>query len=353
MPLTRRALLSACAGALPAWAAASSLRADGKTSLGLVIHSFPIRSARDRAKPAAERFGDPVRYLEYCGALGAGGVQVSIGARDDAYADALRAKAEAASMYLEGTISLPRDDADVDRFEAEIRTAKRAGATVVRTAMLSGRRYETFSTLAAFRQFAERAERSLVLARPVVARHDVRLAVENHKDWRADEMLALLKRVNGDHIGICVDTGNSIALLEDPMEVVEALAPLALTTHLKDMGVEEYPDGFLLSEVPFGAGFLDMERIVRVLRAARPEIRWNLEMITRDPLKVPCLTERYWATMPDLPARHLARALALVRDHRPPQPLPRISGLSPEGQLRAEDDNMARCLAYWREHQGR
>ena len=51
-------------------------------------------------------------------------------------------------MYLEGIVALPRDEADLDRFEAEIRTAKRAGATVVRTVMLSGRRYETFDSAA-------------------------------------------------------------------------------------------------------------------------------------------------------------------------------------------------------------
>ena len=137
----------------------------------------------------------------------------------------------------------------------------------------------------------------------MVARHRCLLAVENHKDWRADELLALLKKVGSDSLGVCLDTGNSISLLEDPMEVVEALAPRAFTTHFKDMAVEEYRDGFLLAEVPLGTGFLDLPRVVRVLREARPEIRFNLEMITRDPLKVPCLTDRYWATFADLPGR--------------------------------------------------
>ena len=38
------------------------------------------------------------------------------------------------------------------------------------------------------------------------------------------------------------------------MEVVEALAPRAFTTHFKDMALEEYEQGFLLSEVPLGTG---------------------------------------------------------------------------------------------------
>jgi sugar phosphate isomerase/epimerase len=212
--------------------------------------------------------------------------------------------------------------------------------------MLSGRRYETFTTAAAFRDFADRAVRSLALAEPVAASHGVRLAVENHKDWRTDELVAHLKRLDSAHVGACVDTGNSIALLEDPIEVVEALAPWALTTHLKDMAVREYDRGFLLSEVPLGEGFLDLRRIVRVLRAARPGIVLNLEMITRDPLEIPCLTDNYWATFEQLPGRHLARSLTMVRAHAARGSLPRVSGLGLEAKLKAEDDNVRRSFVF-------
>ena len=191
------------------------------------------------------------------------------------------------------------------------------------------------------------------LAAPAVARHNIRLAVENHKDLRADEFIALLKQVGNDNIGICLDTGNSIALLEDPMEVVETLAPRAFTTHFKDMAMEEYRQGFLLAEVPLGTGILDLRRVLRTVRAANPEIRLNLEMITRDPLKVPCLTEGYWATFPELPGRHLAHTLSLIRDHPASHPLPRISNLATADQLRAEDDNIRRCFAFAREGLGR
>src|SRR5262249_48971045 len=150
--------------------------------------------------------------------------------------------------------------------------------------------------------------------------------------------------------GICLDTGNSIALLEDPMQVVEAYAPWALTTHFKDMGVAESEDGFLLSEVPLGEGFLDLKRIVETLRRARPEVRINLEMITRDPLRVPCLTPKYWLTLEKVPGRDLAETLAGVRKHKFPRPLATISGLSRTEQLRIEDDNVRRSLQFAREN---
>jgi hypothetical protein len=71
----------------------------------------------------------------------------------------------------------------------DIRLAKEAGAAVVRTACLSGRRYETFDSAEAFRDFSQKSRRSLTLAAPVVKKYGVRLAVENHKDWRVPEML--------------------------------------------------------------------------------------------------------------------------------------------------------------------
>ena len=134
------------------------------------------------------------------------------------------------------------------------------------------------------------------------------------------------------------------------METVEALAPFAFTTHLKDMAVQEYEDGFLLSEVPLGDGFLALKRIVERLQEAHPKIQFNLEMITRDPLKIPCLTRKYWATMATVPARHLAAALAMVRHNPPNKPLPRTGGLDLDQQLALEDGNVRASFAYAGEH---
>jgi sugar phosphate isomerase/epimerase len=290
--------------------------------------------------------------LARCRSLGAKGIQVGLGVMQESQAGELRRRADEAEMYLEGIVALPASEGDLDRFRAELATAKQAGAGIVRTVMLSGRRYENFDSPAAFRRFAEQSTHALGLAASESARQGVRLAVENHKDWRADELIAILRKHGNDHVGVCLDTGNSIALLEDPTEVVEALAPLAFTTHFKDMAVEECPEGFWLAEVPLGTGILDLPRVVKLLRAANPEIRFNVEMITRDPLLVPCLSPRYWETFPDLRARVLARSLRLVREHVPAIALPRVSNLSLSEQARTEDENVIRCLRYARDRLG-
>jgi sugar phosphate isomerase/epimerase len=304
-----------------------------RTRMGVVIHSYGLR-----------RFDDPFTFLDYCRTLGAGGVQTSLGVRDDAYAARLHDLLTKHQLYLEGSIALPRDKDDVGRFSAEVQTVKRCGARVFRTVLMNGRRYEVFDSMDSFRKFFEQAKQSLALARPVVEKHEVRMAVENHKDLQAPDQRELIDKLDSPFVGICIDTGNNIALLETPEETIRLLAPRVFTTHIKDMGVEEYADGFLLAEVPLGTGFLDLAGIIATLRQGRPELRLNLEMMTRDPLKIPCLTPKYWATLESIPGRRLAEMLALVRAKK--QVLPRIRELAREEQLRREDDNVRRCLQY-------
>jgi sugar phosphate isomerase/epimerase len=248
-------------------------------------------------------------------------------------------------MFVEASARLPADEGDVERYEAVVRTARQAGAKVIRVAM-GGRRYEQFDKPEQFKAFKERSWKSVQLAEPVAAKHHICLAIENHKDWRVPEMLDMLNHISSEYIGVCVDTGNSFALLEDPMAVVEAYAPYAFATHLKDMAVAEYEDGFLLADVPLGQGLLDLSRMIQILRKARPEINFCLEMATRDPLKVPCLTEKYWATFKDVTGYDLARTLRYVRANAKPSLLPKVSHLPLDEQIRLEENNIERSLAF-------
>jgi len=317
-------------------------------TVGIGMHSYGAawRAAKD-AK-AGVKFSGALSFLEYAHSLGAAGVQVVIRPDERDAVPRLRARAEELGMYFEGQTSLPKDDNDLARFETDVKAMRAAGAGVVRTAVLGTRRYETFKSAVEFREFKERGGRSLALAEPVLRRHGVRLAVENHKDWLAPELVDMLRRLSSEWIGACVDTGNSIALLEDPYAVVEALAPFAASTHIKDMGVQEYADGFLLSEVPLGEGFLDLARIIGVLLRANPRVTLNLEMITRDPLQIPCLTRGYWATFGGMKAAQLAEALARVKQNPARQPLPRTTGLSSAQQLELEDRHVRQCLTWAR-----
>lgn len=342
--MNRRDFLKSTATAASAALSVRTLLADSTpspTTMGVVQYSF-FRNPHTHST---------YEFLDFCHSFEAGGVQVGLDSLDPSYADKVRRHAAELGMYLEVIVDLPKKDGG-GNFEQTVVAAKRAGAVCMRAACLGGRRYEVFSSLDQWKQFVADSHARIERALPVLEKHKLALGLENHKDWTADELAALLKHYSSEYLGACVDTGNNVALLDNPFYLVETLAPFAVTTHFKDVALQNYPEGFMVSEVPLGEGILDLERITGTIRKARPQAHFSLEMITRDPLKIPCLTDKYWATFPHRNGKYLADALALVRDHKRPQPLPLVSNLSRPEQLNAEDDNVRKCLAFARSSMG-
>ena len=344
-PVNRRRFLRSLAplGAAARWAAAGELVPGGAPRTAMGIGEFSFSRSPHRDSPSA--------FLEYSNSLGASGVQMGLESLTDDDLERLRRRAEELEMAVEVDLELPKPD-DSGEFERAVARAKRAGAVCLRSACLGGRRYETFQSLEEWKRFVAESREKIRRALPILEKNEIPLGLENHKDWTADELAALMKEFGNHLLGVCLDTGNNLALLDGPMEVIQALAPFAVTTHFKDMAVEESSDGFLLSEVPLGEGILDLRAIVKTLRDARPKVKINLEMITRDPLNIPCLTDRYWATFPDRNGRYLARTLELVRGHKPRRPLPRVTGLDPRARAALEESNVKSCLQYAREKLG-
>ena len=161
-----------------------------------------------------------------------------------------------------------------------------------------------------------------------------------------EEMVELIKLIQSEWVGVTLDFGNNISLLENPMEVIKTLAPYSFSTHVKDMGVQEYEKGFLLSEVPLGQGIVDLPAAVALCKKLNPSITFNLEMITRDPLKIPCLDAAYYETMGDISSSALAKTLAMVREKKFEGKLPQTSQLTGEQALAYEEKNIVDCLQF-------
>ena len=69
----------------------------------------------------AGKFEGPLAELEYYRKLGAAGGQIGVADWTKVgVAKQIRAKAEEWGMYLEGQIGLPKDEADVGRFDAQV-----------------------------------------------------------------------------------------------------------------------------------------------------------------------------------------------------------------------------------------
>jgi len=343
--MTRRQLMAA------AGSAAALSRNAGAQPSGRGLGGSPTAfSHRVRAAREAQQEFD---ILDHCHELGLSGTETF---RPPATPEAIksyRQRAEGFGLRVIFNVPLPKTSGEVTAFDSGVKAAKEAGGIAIHAAM-TGRRYEDFDAFAAFKQNFELCRRMVELAEPVLRKHRMRLAIENHKGWRSTEQAAWIKRVGSEWVGVCLDFGNNLSLCETPEQTFENLAPYTIFCHIKDMGLESYRDGFLLSEVPFGHGVTNLLRMVRDLRKRDPNMLFCLEMITRDPLKIPVFTDKYWVTFDDsyspLPARDLARVLRLVRDNPPKTPLPRIDALSAAARIKAEDEYNRQCIDYARRH---
>lgn len=341
--LATRGTAVAAAGAAPA-----------RTSMRLVYTSFAVRmlQGRDIMQTTAAALGPDV-FLGLCVRFGAAGGQMDLSQLGSNEAAALAGVREAfAAQRVALEVSIPaRALETAEGFARAVAVARALGSARARVALLSGRRYETFGTAAAWAAFVEHWRTTLVGMRREFDRHAFAIGIENHKDWLAPELADLVRAIGSPYVGVCLDFGNNLALLEDPDETIDVLAPLAVTTHLKDMTVRPTDDGFALAEVPLGQGLLPLERYVGTIRRVRPDTPFCLEMITRDPLSVPYHTDRYWipfeasARRPERVRAFEARVLARASD----RPLPRISGLLPAAQVAAEDDNVRASVDYARD----
>ena len=95
------------------------------------------------------------------------------------------------------------------------------------------------------------------------------LAIENHIDFTASEILTLINNVDSENLGVNFDTGNTLRLFEDPVEEAKILAPYIYATHIKDVSPRRggSPKEWNFWEsVPVGKGVVDVPGVMRVLK---------------------------------------------------------------------------------------
>lgn len=350
---TRRDVLAggaalAAVAAMPAMAAvpsSSSMRPKsplGSSQTALSQYLRNLRGGNDRNAKI-----DPVTVVDHVRSLGGGGVQFTVPPGSDL--KRLRRQLDRHGMFIQGDIRLiDRPGDDTAAFEQGLKDYKALGADCARTVCFVGRRYETFKTLQEYKDWQANAIGVLDVCVPIADRIGLPLAMENHKDRVVDDQVEVLRKYSSPNLGACIDFGNNIAMCDNPVDVVTKLAPFAKAVHMKNMAVQNYADGFLLSEVLFEDGFLDIPAMWALVKKANPAIKPVHELITRDPLKVPVLTDQYWATWPDRSGKYLADTIRLVNANASKKPLPTVSDLSREAQLQAEADNNVKCFDWAR-----
>jgi sugar phosphate isomerase/epimerase len=209
-----------------------------------------------------------------------------------------------------------KDGEPVEYLLRGIRVAKAVGSSVMRCYMGSRDNRRTQLPLEAH---IENTVKVLRAVRSQALDAGVRIAVENHAgDMQAREVRGLIEAAGKDFVGSCLDTGNPMWVVEDPLLTLEILGPYVVTSHVRDSAVFEHPRGAAAQWVALGDGALDFPRFLQTYRRLCPSASVQLEIITgRPPEVLPYLEADFWKAFPNTPAWEFARFLALAKSGRP------------------------------------
>lgn len=189
----------------------------------------------------------------------------------------------------------------------------------------------------------------------------LKLAIEVHKDFQAWQFAQLVEEVK-DFVGIYLDTGNPVFVMEDPLQTVELLGKYALTFHLRDSVVYEHKRGVAVQWVPLGEGTIDFKAILaKAAEVCSPSIYYYIKPITgRPPAILNIYEPEFWRMFPRAKAADLARFLKLAKRGQPYEghvviedlqgrPLPPAFADAVKFQQR---EHMERSIAYARKELG-
>lgn len=112
------------------------------------------------------------------------------------------------------------------------------------------------------------AETLLRASTPSYESAGVTLALETYEQVSSTDLVALVEAVDSDALGICLDPANSVAALENPIDVVERTSPWVRNIHVKDFAFTRRDGwvGFTLEGAELGTGLLDYDHLVSTVR---------------------------------------------------------------------------------------
>jgi sugar phosphate isomerase/epimerase len=154
--------------------------------------------------------------------------------------------------------------------------------------------------------------------RSQVADSGIRLAIENHAgDMQGRELRTLIEEAGPDFVGAVIDSGNPLWTLEDPHDTLEALAPHALTSHVRDSRVWKTPEGIAVAWTRMGEGNVNIDRWVKRYGELCPGKALSLEIIVIPPRTYKVWEPAFWDRYRNVPAWSFARFAALAEKGEP------------------------------------
>ncbi len=188
---------------------------------------------------------------------------------------------------------------------------------------------------------------------PAAADLGICIAVENHQDATTDDLLRLAE-MTGHHpsFGITLDTGNPLAVGEEPLEAARRLAPIIRHLHLKDYTLHFAPEGYRLVRCAAGEGVIDFPAILEIVRENGHALLPGIEVAAQATRTIPLLEPGWWDEYPPRPAKSFAAALRLLWEKGRPAEEPYSSAWERGEDSRAvsaqEWEQVRGSVAYFR-----
>jgi sugar phosphate isomerase/epimerase len=174
-----------------------------------------------------------------------------------------------------------------------------------------GNRHDRFRSDIPWPAQIEASREVLLRLTPRLLELGLKLAIENHADFTAQELAGLLERLDPRAFGVTLDTGNLLMRLDDPVEAVETLAPWILGTHLKDAVLAFTPRGLCWQARPVGSGILPLPDLLASLLKCCPDVPLTIELHART-YDLPIFDRKWLSFFPGLRPDSLARIVQLA-----------------------------------------
>jgi Sugar phosphate isomerases/epimerases len=220
---------------------------------------------------------------------------VDLVSKDPARLAAVKKNAKDHGLYLEYNCALNEefDPRINETFASAVPTAAAIGADLIKFGLDIRRPKPLYGSCfhpQVMRQLCDVVDQ-IKAALPEYERTGIRLAVENHTETFADEIIWVVEQVGHPLVGVCVDTINSFSVLEDPKVATERLAPYAFCCHFCDNELVRDQHGAHFIGVALGKGDIDNKKALQALKDLAPDFfdRINFEVewsIGDDPLEV-------------------------------------------------------------------
>jgi len=212
-------------------------------------------------------------FIQRTAELGLDGVQINVeghdlahlGSADPGFLREVRATIDGLGLFVE----LDTCDTNPDNLTRVLNICKALGADKMRV----------YSSIGGdVKKELKQAVEDFLQVINICADYGIRISFENHEFESSHDVLEVVRKVNSEHVGAHVDTGNSMMVWEDPIDAIKAMAPHAVSTHFKDHLVIMLNNQPMIVGVPLGKGCIDLSEAYRILAEQSPLDRINIEV---------------------------------------------------------------------------